>query len=80
MVGTGRCGSAMLWAILRAHPDALSMSEFFGTGKEGTCASRDGRLSDGLNCQWRARKTTWLAWIWSGLSRSAARPLVMTAV
>ena len=45
VIGTGRCGSTMLSAILQAHPDALSMSEFFGTGKEGTCASRDGRFT-----------------------------------
>ena len=31
VVGTGRCGSTMLSAILREHPDVLSMSEFFGT-------------------------------------------------
>jgi hypothetical protein len=31
VVGTGRCGSTMLPAILREHPDVLSMSEFFGT-------------------------------------------------
>jgi hypothetical protein len=31
VVGTGRCGSTMLSAMLREHPDVLSMSEFFGT-------------------------------------------------
>ncbi len=31
VVGTGRCGSTTLSAILREHPDILSMSEFFGT-------------------------------------------------
>jgi len=31
VVGTGRCGSTMLSAILREHPDVLSMSEFFGS-------------------------------------------------
>ena len=31
VVGTGRCGSTMLSAILREHPDVLSLSEFFGT-------------------------------------------------
>jgi Sulfotransferase family len=31
VVGTGRCGSTMLSAILREHPDVLSMNEFFGT-------------------------------------------------
>lgn len=31
VVGTGRCGSTLLSAILREHPDVLSLSEFFGT-------------------------------------------------
>jgi hypothetical protein len=31
VVGTGRRGSTMVSAILREHPDVLSMSEFFGT-------------------------------------------------
>jgi len=31
VVGTGRCGSTMLSAILREHPDVLSMSEFFSS-------------------------------------------------
>lgn len=29
VVGTGRCGSTMLSNLLRAHPDVLSISEFF---------------------------------------------------
>jgi hypothetical protein len=31
VVGTGRCGSTMLSAMLRDHPDILSVSELFGT-------------------------------------------------
>lgn len=29
IVGTGRCGSTMLSRVLQAHPDVLSMNEFF---------------------------------------------------
>src|SRR6185312_11253057 len=29
VVGTGRCGSTLVSNILRAHPDVLSLSEFF---------------------------------------------------
>lgn len=29
VVGTGRCGSTLVSAVLRAHPDILSVSEFF---------------------------------------------------
>ena len=35
VVGTGRCGSTMLSAMLGEHPDVLSMSEFFGTLRVG---------------------------------------------
>ena len=31
VVGTGRCGSTILSRILRAPPDVLSLSDFFGT-------------------------------------------------
>src|ERR1035438_581523 len=40
VVGTGRCGSTMLSAILREHPDVLSMSEFFGTLRTALRGSR----------------------------------------
>jgi hypothetical protein len=30
VVGTGRCGSTLLSRIMHAHPDVLSLSEFFG--------------------------------------------------
>jgi hypothetical protein len=45
VVGTGRCGSTMLSAILREHPDVLSLSEFFGTLR--TAAQTGARTSAG---------------------------------
>jgi Sulfotransferase family len=42
VVGTGRCGSTMLSRILGAHPDVLSMSEFFGILRLAGASGRSG--------------------------------------
>jgi hypothetical protein len=42
VVGTGRCGSTMLSRILGAHPDVLSMSEFFGILRLAGACGRSG--------------------------------------
>jgi hypothetical protein len=52
VVGTGRCGSPLLSAILREHPDVLSVSEFFGTVR---AAARGALFPAGLDGRERWR-------------------------
>ena len=42
VAGTGRCGSTLLSRILHAHPDVLSMSEFFGIVRLAGASGRSG--------------------------------------
>jgi hypothetical protein len=42
VVGTGRCGSTLLSRLMHAHPDVLSMSEFFGIVRLAGASGRSG--------------------------------------
>jgi hypothetical protein len=42
VVGTGRCGSTLLSRLMHAHPDVLSMSEFFGVARLAGASGRSG--------------------------------------